>query len=86
LSRMNKHLGGSSNRVWPLFVGLPLTLAIALAAVLLSTTGERPQPAGHEKPAGIRREEASQDVEQLGHPALGNADAPVVMIEYGDFQ
>lgn len=23
---------------------------------------------------------------QLGHPALGSADAPVVLIEYGDYQ
>jgi hypothetical protein len=83
---MNKHLGGGANRAWPLFVVLPLILAIALAAVLLSAAGERPRSTGQEQPAGGGKEEASQDFEQLGHPALGGADAPVVMIEYGDFR
>jgi hypothetical protein len=93
LSEMNKNSGGGAKRLWPLFVGLPLIIAVALAAVLLS--GERSQPAGQEQPPqpaeeeqppGDRREEAAQNGAELGHPALGSTDAPVVMIEYGDFQ
>jgi protein-disulfide isomerase len=37
------------------------------------------------KPAGDRREAPQRDA-ALGHPSLGDADAPVVMVEYADFQ
>ena len=37
------------------------------------------------KPAG-ERGQASQRDAALGHPSLGDADAPVVMVEYADFQ
>jgi protein-disulfide isomerase len=37
------------------------------------------------KPAGDRGEAPQRDA-ALGHPGLGDADAPVVMVEYGDFQ
>lgn len=91
MSEANKR---SAKRAWPLFVGLPFMVALALAAVLLSgerpspTTQEeqRPQPAQEEQPAGGGRGEAAQNGAQLGHPTLGDAGAPVVMIEYGDFR
>jgi protein-disulfide isomerase len=90
LSETNKR---SAKRAWPLLVGLPLIAALAVAAVLFSG-GERSQPSGREQPpqsaeeqpSGGGREEASQNSAELGHPALGNAGAPVVMIEYGDFR
>ena len=82
MSETNKR---SSKRAWPLFVGLPLIVALAVAAVLLS--GERSQPTAHrQQPQSAEKEEASRGDTELGHPTLGNADAPVVMIEYGDFQ
>jgi hypothetical protein len=91
LSKTNKNPGGGARRLWPLFVGLPLILAVAVAAVLLS--GERSQPAGQEQspPSEGRQapsggEQASKGGAQLGHPSLGSEDAPVVMVEYGDFQ
>ena len=37
------------------------------------------------KPAGDGREAPQRDA-ALGHPGLGDADAPVVMVEYADFQ
>jgi hypothetical protein len=91
LSETNKKAGGAK-RAWPLLVGLPLILAVAVAAVLLSGGGERSQspgqerPAEGEQPAGGGQEEAPREDVGLGHPSLGSADAPVVMIEYGDFQ
>ena len=101
MSETNKKAGGAK-WAWPLLVGLPLILAVAVAAVLLSGGGERSQPAGQGRPAeggqpaGGRQEEAPQEGApqevapqedaELGHPSLGDADAPVVMIEYGDFQ
>jgi hypothetical protein len=91
LSETNKNPGGGARRLWPLFVGLPLILAVAVAAVLLS--GERSQPAGQEQnpPSEGRQvrsggEQASRGSTALGHPSLGSEDAPVVMVEYGDFQ
>ena len=68
-------------RAWPLFVGLPLIILIAVAAVVFSGGGDRApqdQRTGEKGAAGGDRE--------LGHPALGEAGAPVVMIEYGDYQ
>jgi hypothetical protein len=96
LSETNKKPGGSGKRAWPLFVGLPLIVAVAVVAVLFSG-GERSQPSGQEQPSqsaqeeqpakpGGEREEASRGDAELGHPTLGDTDAPVVMIEYGDFQ
>jgi protein-disulfide isomerase len=37
------------------------------------------------KPAGERGEAPQKDA-ALAHPGLGDADAPVVMVEYADFQ
>jgi hypothetical protein len=96
LSETNKKPGGSARRAWLLFVGLPLIVAVAVAAVLFSG-GERSQPSGQEQPRqaaeeeqpgrpGGEQNEASRGGAGLGHPALGAPDAPVVMIEYGDFQ
>jgi protein-disulfide isomerase len=73
-------------QAWPLFVGLPLILAVAVAAVIFSGGGERPGLAEQERPPQPVQEERPSDEARLGHPALGSADVPVVMVEYGDFQ
>jgi hypothetical protein len=91
LSDTNENHGGneksqSGGRRWPLFVGLPLIVLVAVAAVLFSGAQERPSGTA-ERPSGAGSgEEASGDSSGLGTPALGSADAPVVMTEYGDFQ
>ena len=89
MSETNKNPGGGARRAWPLLVGLPLILALALAAVILSgerhrSAGQEQQPPPEERPSG--GEQASQSHAALGHPSLGDSGAPVVMIEYGDFQ
>jgi protein-disulfide isomerase len=90
LAETNKKAGGGVKRAWPLFVGLPLILAIAVAAVLFAggerppAQGQQPRAAQEEPPSGS--EHASHNGAGLGHPSLGSADAPVVIIEYGDFQ
>ncbi len=91
-----KEKGAGGKRAWPLFVGLPLIILIAVAAVAFSGTEERAslgQQSGEkgsaEQPsraAGGAQERASGGDGELGHPALGEAGAPVVMIEYGDYQ
>ena len=83
-------------RAWPLLVGLPLILTVAVAAVVFSGGNERPglaeqerppQPIEEERrPSGGGREGAPHNSAGLGHPALGSAEAPVLMVEYGDFQ
>jgi len=81
-------------RLWPLFVGLPLIVIIAAGAVLLSGGGDRaPQSSGQGQQSSGREEQASggggaaaSGDADLGHPALGDADAPVVLVEYSDYQ
>ena len=83
-------------RAWPLFVGLPLIILIAVAAVVFSGGEERAsqppsgRPSGEkgsaEQPSQAEKEHVSADDNELGHPALGEAGAPVVIIEYGDYQ
>lgn len=92
MSDTNRNHGGDEKgqrrgRRWPLFVGLPLIVLVAVGAVLFSGAQERPSGTS-EKPggAGSGEEEASGDGSGLGTPALGSADAPVVMTEYGDYQ
>ncbi len=81
---------GGAKRAWPLLFWISLISALAL--LLYGCSGQGPQPSGQEPrqaaegtggPSGDR-EQASRG--ELGHPALGDADAPVVMVEYGDFQ
>ncbi len=91
-----KEKSAGARRAWPLFVGLPLIILIAVAAVAFSGGKERAsQPAGGqqsgekgsaERPPQAEKEQASGGKRELGHPALGEEDAPVVMIEYGDYQ
>ncbi len=73
-------------RFWPLFVGVPLIALLAVAAILLSGGGDGPsqppQDGGSQASGGGGGEEDSK----LGTPALGSADAPVVMTEYSDYQ
>lgn len=91
-----KEKSAGARRAWPLFVGLPLIILIAVAAVAFSGTKEQAsqpaegQPPGEkgsaEQPSRAGKEQASGGDNELGHPALGEEGAPVVMIEYGDYQ
>jgi protein-disulfide isomerase len=85
---------------WLPLIAAALLLLCGCAAQSSQPSGQEPQ-AGREgqaseqeseqtsektgKPAG-ERGEASQRDAALGHPSLGDADAPVVMVEYADFQ
>jgi protein-disulfide isomerase len=92
LSRTN--LGEGARRELPLLLWLPL---IVTAALLLSgCAAQNSQPSGQEarqsaedqsgesQTGGSGGEQASRS--GLGHPALGDTGAPVVMVEYADFQ
>ena len=81
-------LNEGAKTAWPLLFWLPL---IAVAALLLSGCASS-QPSGQ----GAQAEQGEQTSGtggggeasggELGHPVLGDAGAPVVMVEYADFQ
>ena len=67
--------------MFPLIMAMAVALLSGCAAQSSQPSGQEPQA---EQPSGSGREEASRS--ELGHPSLGDANAPVVMVEYGDFQ
>ena len=96
MSKTSKSPGEAGRQAWPLLVLLLLVVSAVLTLLLFGCAAQRSsQPSGQEpraereaqpsKPGGDR-EEAPQGGAQLGRPSLGDADAPVVMVEYGDFQ
>ena len=67
-------------------MGVPLIAVLAVAAILLSAGGDGPpQPAPDDRPRASGDGGGKEDP-KLGTPALGSADAPVVMTEYSDYQ
>jgi hypothetical protein len=77
LPETNRNIVGGAKRVWQfLLCWLPLAAAVVAASLLSGCAAQSPRPS----------EEASQGDAELGHPALGHPGAPVVMVEYGDFQ
>ena len=82
----NGNIVGGAKRVWQfLLCWLPLAAAVVTASLLSGCAAQSPRPSG-EQTSKPGREEASQGDAELGHPALGHPGAPVVMVEYGDFQ
>jgi cytoskeletal protein RodZ len=119
LSETNNSPGrGGGNKAWPLFVGLPIIVALAVAAVILigggagqneqsdvsDSAGQSPQkPTAEEAEQPTPTEQSPESEEQaseggdqasedpgggevLDSPALGDEGAPVVMVEYSDYQ
>ena len=76
---------GGIGKLWPLLVGLPLIAALSVAAILLSGGGDGASPTA---PDGNRQSSngGGMGSAQLGTPALGSKDAPVVLTEYSDYQ
>jgi hypothetical protein len=95
LSTTNRVSARNAGRSWPLLFWLPLLmigpLLLAGCASQSSSQQEPHQPAEEQTrdpqtnaSGGDRSAEASRG--ELGPPTLGDPDAPVVMVEYGDFQ
>ena len=76
--------------VWPLVAMLVLVAALAAAALILlgGTRGqqERAASGGSGQQGQAQEEGAPAPTAEIGHPSLGDEDAPVTMIEYSDFQ
>lgn len=76
---------------WPLLAGL--VLSVLLAAVSCGgATGEQrvAEPVEDESRAEVEKSQVETEETQasadLEHPSLGSESAPVVMIEYADYQ
>lgn len=85
--------------MWPFVLSLPLVAIIAVLAVILlgsnggggspeedgrASQGATEESAG--RPARTTGGESVGGEAGLDHPALGDAGAPVVMVEYADYQ
>ena len=85
----NGRFKGKKRTSWPLLVGL--VLVTLLAAVSCSVAGEQRGEPVEDEPqtptdrAQVETEEPQAGVD-LGHPSLGQKNAPVLMIEYADYQ
>jgi hypothetical protein len=80
----------SKRPAWPLLAGL--ALVALLAAVSCGGAGKQSteDPGGDGPRASADKSRAASEEPQAGtdleHPSLGDEDAPVLMIEYADFQ
>jgi uncharacterized protein YceK len=93
LPEKNKSTVEGLRRAWPLLFWLPLAVALVAASLLSGCGSSRPsaqealQHAENQSAASDGdREQASRGGSELGHPVLGDPGAPVLMVEYGDFQ
>ncbi len=82
----NKSAVEGARREWLLLFPLIMAMAVALlsgcAAQSSQPSGQKPQA---EQPSGSGGGQGASRSE-LGPPVLGVAGAPVLMVEYGDFQ
>lgn len=71
--------------IWPLVIGLAVVAALAGAAVVFLGGGPEGQSSSEPaaRPSG---DGASDGGAEPGPPSLGDENAPVVMVEYADFQ
>jgi hypothetical protein len=79
LSNTSEHRVDGARRAWALLLWLPLVVVLLLSGCAAQSS----RPPGQEarEPAEERGSRG-----ELGHPALGDAGAPVVMVEYADYQ
>ena len=60
--------------------------AMVLVGCAAGSGGSSQSSAERQAPKDTDSSERKAAAEQLGHPALGSADAPVVMTEFSDYQ
>ena len=75
---------------WPLLAGLVLTILLAAASCGGVAGEQRTKENAKDEQASVERSQAETEEPQagvaLGHPSLGDKDAPVVITEYADYQ
>jgi hypothetical protein len=87
----NGRFKGKKRASWSLLVGLAL-VALLAAVSCGGAAGEQraEEPGGDEPQTPVDRAQVETEEPQpgadLGHPSLGERNAPVLMIEYSDYQ
>ena len=76
-----RNLSKRKIRLWLLRAGFTLLVLVAISCGSPGAEQRAEEPAADKPPGG--EEQAAVDLE---HPSLGNAGAPVVIIEYADYQ
>jgi protein-disulfide isomerase len=75
---------------WPLLAGLVLTILLAAVSCGGVAGEQRAKENAEDEQASVDRSQAETEKPQagvaLGHPSLGDKDAPVVITEYADYQ
>jgi protein-disulfide isomerase len=73
-----------ARRAFTLLILAELTATILIGCA--AGSGGSSPPSAERHASEQKAEDPKPSGEQLGHPALGSADAPVVMIEFSDYQ
>lgn len=76
-------LRGAEERSWPLWLLIAVLLLCGCAA---ESSQREPRQPTEEQARESRTGGVDEAAYRLGSPALGDPGAPVVMVEYGDFQ
>ena len=76
---------------WPLFAALVLIVLLAAVSCGGAAGEQRAKTSLEDEQASVERSQAETEEPQgagaaLGHPSLGDEDAPVVITEYADYQ
>ena len=76
---------------WPLLAGLVLVVLLATISCGGAAGEQRAKDTAEDKQASVERSRAQTEEPQgagagLGHPSLGEEEAPVVITEYADYQ
>jgi hypothetical protein len=75
---------------WPLLAGLVLIVLLATVSCGGAAGEQRAKESAEDERAFVGRSQAETEEPQaeaaLGHPSLGDEDAPVVITEYADYQ
>jgi hypothetical protein len=69
--------------VYPLLAGLALLVLATVSCGGAAGEQRAEEPSGEESQAGSGGEQAAVD---LGHPSMGDENAPIVLTEYADYQ
>ena len=70
----------------PLTLFVLATIATTIFLGCGAGSGNSSQPSAERQAQEQKAGGANPSEERLGHPALGSAEAPVVMTEYSDYQ
>jgi len=74
---------------WPFLAGLVLIILLAAVSCGGAAREQRAKESAEDERASVRSQAETGEPQAgaaLGHPSLGDEDAPVVITEYADYQ